>query len=136
MQWLYLHLSYYRGEIVFEPQYDDLSISNPDVVLVAKDGYQKQITYSGEVLSDYVYDCVEEFEPENPKYQKYEINWRLGVLDKRTGKPIIPAIYDDVKFLSDNRFLCKLPAKEPSSNPLLYDGGYIIIDSNNRKIPE
>lgn len=126
----------YDGSYEIEPQYDAVLITNPNVALVAKDGYQKQITYSGRVLLDFVYDDVTEFEPEHPKYQKYEVNWRFGVLDKKTGQPIVPAIYDDVKFLSSDKFLCKLPAIEPTSNTALQQGGYIIIDSNNRKISE
>ena len=126
----------YDGSYEIEPQYDNVLITNPNVALVSKDGYQKQITYSGSTLLNFVYDDVAEFEPEHPKYQKYEVNWRFGVLDKKTGQPIIPAIYDDVKYLSSDKFLCKLPAIEPSSNPALQQSGYIIIDSKNRKISE
>lgn len=125
----------YVGQLIFEPQYDAVRITNPSVAVVAKDGYQKKITYSGTVLLSFVFDDVQEFSTENPLYLQYEVNGCRGVLDKRTGKPVIPAIYENVECLSQNRFLVGLKDTEIPLN-CTRDISYIILDSQNRKISE
>lgn len=125
----------YTGQSIFDPQYDAVRITNPSVAVVAKDGYQKKITYSGTVLLSFVFDDVQEFSPDNPLYLQYEVNGCRGVLDKRTGKPIIPAIYENVECLSGNRFLAGLKDTEfPMTG--VHNFSYIILDSHNRKISE
>lgn len=125
----------YNGNVVIEPIYDAVRITNPNVAVVAKDGYQKQITYSGTELLSFVFDDVEEFYPENPQYLRYEVNDCRGVLDKRSGKPIIPAIYQSVECLSNGRFVVELNDSE-SPQAGTRSGTFIIVDSQNRKISE
>lgn len=125
----------YNGYVVIEPIYDAVRITNPNVAVVAKDGYQKQITYSGTELMSFIYDDIQEFSPENPTYLQYEVNGCRGVLDKRTGKPIIPAIYESVECLSNGRFVVELKDTE-YIQPGSRIGSYIIVDSQNRKISE
>lgn len=125
----------YNGKTIIEPIYDAVRITNPNVAVVAKDGYQKQITYSGKELLSFVYDDVQEFSPENPSYLQYEVNGCRGVLDKKTGKPVVPAIYENVECLSNGRFVVGLKDSEyTQSGP--HAMSYIILDSNNRKISE
>ena len=53
----------YKGNVIIEPIYDAVRLPNKGVANVAKDGSQKQITYSGTVLRDFVFDNVLELEP-------------------------------------------------------------------------
>ncbi len=125
----------YRGIFVINPQYDAIRITDPNVAVVAKDGYQKKITYSGAELLSFVFDDVQEFAPENPLYLQYEVNGCRGVLDKRTGKPIIPAIYENVECLSNGRFVVGLKDTD-YSQPGPRQFSYVILDSHNRRISE
>lgn len=125
----------YTGDIVIEPLYDAVRITNPNVAVVAKDGYQNRITYSGTELLSFVYDDVQEFSPEHPLFLQYEVNGCRGVLEKRTCKPIIPAIYESVECLSNGKFVVGLKDTEYNqSGPRSFS--YIIVDSHNHKISE
>lgn len=125
----------YNGNFIIEPRYDAVRITNPNVAVVAKDGYQKKMTYSGTELLSFVFDDVQEFKQENPLYLQYEVNGCRGVLDKRTGKPIIPALYENVECLSNDRFVVGLKDSD-FSQPGPQQFSYIILDSHNRKISE
>lgn len=130
---LYGIVDYYGHEII-EPQYDEIRIINPNVAVVAKNGYQKQITYSGTVLLPFVFDDVQEFSPENPRYLMYEVNGCRGVLDKKTYQPTIPAIYENVECISGDKFLVGLKESEEVPENGTRKFSYIIVDSHNRKI--
>lgn len=123
----------YQGNTVIEPEYDAVRISNAGIAVVAKDGLQYQRTYAGTKLTHFTFDDVMEFNEPHPFYELYEVNDRWGVLDKRTMKAIIPAIYDGVELLSDDRFKAKLHQTENiTSEPQTRTDSYIILDKNNR----
>lgn len=122
----------YQGNVVIEPEYDAVRISNVGVAVVAKDGLQHQRTYTGTILTRFIFDDVREFDDPHPLYELYEVNGRWGVLDKRTMKPIIPAIYEDVELLSGHKFKAKLPQTESiTSEPHSRTANYIILNENN-----
>ena len=123
----------YYGNFVIRPLYDAVRITDSNVAVVAKDGYQKKITYSGTELLSFVFDDVREFSPESPLFLQYEVNGCWGVLGKRTGLPIIPAIYETVECLYNDCFIVGLKDTELS---IAGNISYILLDSHNRKISE
>ena len=48
----------YNGNVIIEPIYDAVRLPNKGVANVVKNGSQKQITYSGTVLRDFVFDNI------------------------------------------------------------------------------
>lgn len=125
----------YNGNTVIPIAYDAVRITNPNEAVVARDGVQKKITYSGEELLAFVYDDVQEFSPENPQYLKYEVNGHYGVIDRKTYRPLIPALYSSVDCLSGNKFVVGLNDTENHQDSSRFTS-YIIVDSHNRKVSE
>lgn len=116
-----------------EPIYDAVRLPNKGVANVAKDGCQKQITYNGTVLRDFVFDDVKDFiDPASDEFTLYQINNKYGVMKSSNCEIIIPALYDDVKCLSGNRFKAKIPATEDIySTPGSLSSSWIILDDHN-----
>lgn len=123
----------YKGNVIIEPIYDAVRLPNKGVANVVKDGSQKQITYSGTVLRDFVFDNVRDFvDPSSDEFTLYEINDKYGVMRSRTCEVVIPALYDDIKYLSGNRFMAMLPATDDiSSTPESGSSSWIVLDDHN-----
>lgn len=123
----------YNGNIIIEPIYDAIRLPNKGVVNVVKEGCQKQITFSGTVLRDFVFDDVKDFvDPASDEFTLFEINDKYGVMRSRTCEVIIPALYADIKCLSGNRFIAMLPTTDDiSSTPEFHPSSWIIIDDHN-----
>lgn len=123
----------YNGKVIIEPIYDAVRLPNKGVANVVKDGSQKQITYSGTVLRDFVFDNVRDFvDPSSDEFTLYEINDKYGVMRSRTCEVVIPALYDDIRYLSGNRFMAMLPATDDiSSAPESRSSSWIVLDDHN-----
>lgn len=123
----------YEGNVLIEPIYDAIRLPNQRVANVVKDGIQKQITYSGTVLRDFVFDDVRDFEnPSSNLFTLFEVNGKMGVMKSKNCEVIIPAIYDDIQLLSGNRFKAMLPADESmSSTPESHSSSWIMLDVHN-----
>ncbi len=123
----------YVGRVLIEPMYDAVRIVDKDVAIVAKDGYQKEISYDGTIIYDYIYDNVFDFpDSVTDQYELYMVNNKVGVLRKRDCAVIIPAIYDSVEYLSGDRFKVKLPEQISATSSQQRDNSaYVILDKYN-----
>ena len=103
------------GTLVFAPQYDDVKILS-DGFIFTNEGRMWQVDLSGNItkpfMFDYIYPllCPYSYSASEDviymlsDYARYEVGCRCGILCRSTGKPITPAIYSDVKMLSDSVF--------------------------------
>ena len=103
------------GRWVLEPVYD-LIQSFPDCILLVKDGKKWQVDLDGNIVQPFLYDYSEILQypvgvDESGKaryelsdYLKYRVVERYGVMNRITGKVLIPAIYADVNMLSKELF--------------------------------
>ena len=128
----------YNGKVLIEPIYDAIRLPNPGVANVAKDGFQKQITYTGFVLQNFIFDDIKDFEnPADDKFTMFEINGKYGVMKSNDCKIIIPALYDEIESLSGNRFKALLPSDENvQPNQGTRTSAWIILDENNNILTE
>lgn len=81
-----------------------------------KDGKKWQVDFEGNVVYPFMFDMAfplgchygcDECEDSHcvpTNYMKYEVMGRYGIMDRNTGKPITPAIYADVKMISEKLF--------------------------------
>lgn len=124
----------YNGRVIIEPIYDAVRLPNKGVANVAKDGCQKQVTFNGTVLRDFVFDDVKDFiDPASDEFTLYEINNKYGVMRSSNCEIVIPALYDDIKCLSGNRFKAMLPeaSEDIYSTPGYRSSSWIILDDHN-----
>jgi hypothetical protein len=126
----------YDGNFVIEPQYDAIRIPKSGVAIVAKDGIQKQVSYDGTVLIDFIYDDIAEFDNDTPNnYELYKVNGKWGVMQKKDCAVIIPALYESIEYLSGDRFKVMLSDEASiSSNSAQYTPTYIVLDKNNHVV--
>jgi hypothetical protein len=126
----------YKGIVVIEPYYDAIRIPKPGVAIVAKDGIQKQISFDGTVLLDFIYDDIAEFDNESSNgYELYKVNGKWGVLHKKDCAVIIPALYESIEYLSGDHFKVLLSDEaSASSNSAQYAPAYIVLDKNNHVV--
>jgi hypothetical protein len=103
------------GRCVLEPVYDIIQ-SFPDCIFLVKDGKKWQVDLDGNIVQPFLYDCAEilqypvgidesgKVRYELSDYLKYRVLERYGVMNRITGKVLIPAIYADVDMLSKELF--------------------------------
>lgn len=113
-------------EFIFPIEYDYIEFSNEKGVLLTKDGYQWRSDYDGKVLDPFVYSSTDyvyyvtgnrctdeyfsdEYRPEESSYtlsdyMKYWIYGNCGIIRKKDGKVIIPAVYEQINMLSPTLF--------------------------------
>jgi hypothetical protein len=103
------------GRWVLEPVYDIIQ-SFPDCIFLVKDGKKWQVDLEGNIVQPFLYDGSEslmypvgvdesgEVRYELSDYVKYRVIERYGVMNRITGKILIPAIYEDVNMLSKELF--------------------------------
>lgn len=127
----------YKGNIVIDLRYDAIYLPNIGVANIVKAGCQKQITYSGTVLQDFVFDDICDFDgPVNEMFTLYKVNGKWGVMRSSDCKIVIPALYATIKSLSGNRFMAMLPEEECiSSDPMSNSASWIILDEQNNVLP-
>lgn len=78
-------------------------------------------------------DNVRDFvDSASDEFTLYEINDKYGVMRSRTCEVVIPALYDDIRYLSGNRFMAMLPATDDiSSTPESRSSSWIVLDDHN-----
>lgn len=104
------------GNVVYPTEYFYIDIWEDGFVLT-KDGRKWQEDYEGNIVNPFVIDGVNcymkypvSYSNENgveyalSDYAEYFVNRNSGIMNRITGKPITPALYDDVYMISDKLF--------------------------------
>ena len=104
------------GNVVYPAEYFCIDIWADGFVLT-KDGRKWQEDYEGNIVNPFVIDGVNgymkypvSYSNENgveyalSDYAEYFVNRNSGIMNRITGKPITPALYDDVYMISDKLF--------------------------------
>ena len=104
------------GNVVYPAEYFCIDIWEDGFVLT-KDGRKWQEDYEGNIVNPFVIDGVNgymkypvSYSNENgveyalSDYAEYFVNRNSGIMNRITGKPITPALYDDVYMISDKLF--------------------------------
>lgn len=101
--------------VVYPTEYNRIHVL-PDCVFLAKEGKKWQVDLDGNIVQSFLYDGSEslmypvgvdesgEVRYELSDYVKYRVIERYGVMNRITGKIVIPAIYEDVNMLSKELF--------------------------------
>lgn len=111
-----------NGNEVFEIKYDGIFYdAGLEGVFILKDGIKQLMTVSGEVIEPFIVDrtyplrYIIEYYPESeseyithPYLVDYEIDNYHGVFNTRSGKIVIPAIYDTVEMVSEETIKASL----------------------------
>ena len=118
--------------IIFEPVYDNVSSRPADrTAFLTKDGVKQLVTYDGEVLQPFVIDESWTLDYSintesgyvtitHPYLQEVMVDYRCrGVIDSRTGKVVIPAIYTDIVMISKDLLMAELDGNEEHN--ILFD---------------
>lgn len=102
---------------IFEPVYDDVSMYAPEgTAYLRKGGVKQLVAFDGEVLEPFVVDSTEPMMYPYGKDEEGKTMYRqhpslvsfsvgpdnCGVMDSRTGKVLIPAVYDYVSMISEH----------------------------------
>lgn len=123
-------------EWIYPVEYDDISwIESPtgNGYKLYKDFCSKHVSIDGHVIDSFLIDGTYElkymvkYNPDEPdeysisdKVISFYVYGLYGVMDKHTGKVIIPAMYGDVEMVSDNLLRCSLE-KSVNDSYVLYD---------------
>ena len=123
-------------EWVLPMEYDDISWVNApsgEGLVLCKDFCSKHIALDGTVLDEFLIDDTEELmymtKFNCDEADEYEISDRViafgvnclwGVMDKRTGRVLVPAKYVGIEMLSENILKCRLD-NEQYKNFVLYN---------------
>lgn len=101
--------------LVYPTEYLTIDIISDGFVL-AKGGFMWQVNFEGETVIPFMYDCRydlcypigytenEDIEYALSDYVQYQVAGRLGIMNRRTGQVLTPAIYSDIRMLSDVLF--------------------------------
>ena len=111
------------SNVVYEPIYQSILLEeDQDRITLITDTAGCIVDYSGKVVVPFLYDDIiplgypttmsrqEEIddyyhiEYTVSNYAKYSIDYNYGILNSKTGKIITPAIYNDIKMISDRLF--------------------------------
>ena len=114
------------GRVVLPCEYSNIVVTENDIVLT-KDGCKWMTTTDlKEVLHPYMIDNQYSFtvaasvytNDGETAYKEYEpigyysIDWQYGLLNRQTGKPITPAIYHLIEYVSPNLYCCYLTSDD------------------------
>ena len=123
------------GNVVYPTEYFYIDVLSDGFVLT-KDGKKWQVDIEGNVVNPFLFDGSRYIEypisySDNngveyalSDYMEYYVNSNSGIMNRITGKPITPALYDDVYMMSDKLF--KVQDAET------YD--WYIIDINGNRV--
>jgi hypothetical protein len=101
--------------VVYPTEYNRIHVL-PDCIFLVKDGKKWQVDLEGNIVQPFLYDGSESLmypvgvdesgkvRYELSDYVKYRVIERYGVMNRITGKILIPAIYEDVNMLSKELF--------------------------------
>lgn len=127
-------------QMLLECVYDNIAFNDEGITLT-KDGRKWMVSYDLKtVVYPFLFDeqntftvyLDEEDEYGNYKHYEYEpigyyvIKYRYGLLDRRTGRAITPAIYESIRFVTPNLFDCALSGG--------YDNEHVFINANGQKV--
>ncbi len=104
------------GNVVYPTEYFYIDIWEDSFVLT-KDGRKWQEDYEGNIINPFVIDGVNcymkypvSYSNENgveyalSDYAEYFVNRNSGIMNRITGRPITPALFEDVNMISDKLF--------------------------------
>jgi hypothetical protein len=103
------------GNVVYPTEYFYIDVLS-DGFILTKDGKMWQVDLDGNVVNPFMFDgsgymeypvsyCSNNgIEYALSDYMEYYINNNSGIMNRITGKPITPALYDDVYMISDKLF--------------------------------
>ena len=103
------------GNVVYPTEYFYIDVLSDGFVLT-KDGKKWQVDLEGNVVNPFLFDGSRYIEypisySDNngveyalSDYMEYYVNSNSGIMNRITGKPITPALYDDVYMMSDKLF--------------------------------
>ena len=127
--------------IIFEPIYDNVR-SNPSErnAYLTANGIKQLISFDGEVIHPFVIDETwplyyrancEDSEGNmdflHPYLVEVMVDYNcIGVMDTRTGKMVIPAIYSDINMISKNLLMVEVDGDE--ENNVVYNTSGVIIE--------
>ena len=124
------------GNVVYPTEYFYIDIWEDGFVLT-KDGRKWQEDYEGNIVNPFVIDGVNcymkypvSYSNENgveyalSDYAEYFVNRNSGIMNRITGRPITPALFEDVNMISDKLFEVQ--------DAETYD--WYIIDVNGNKV--
>lgn len=124
------------GNVVYPAEYFCIDIWEDGFVLT-KDGRKWQEDYEGNIVNQFVIDGVNgymkypvSYSNENgveyalSDYAEYFVNRNSGIMNRITGRPITPALFEDVNMISDKLFEVQ--------DAETYD--WYIIDVNGNKV--
>ena len=109
-------------QIILACEYNDITFSDEGITLT-RDGRKWMVSHDLKtIVYPYLFDgqntftvyLNEEDEYGNNKHYEYQpigyysIQYCLGLLDRRTGKPITPAIYKSIQYVTPDLFDCEL----------------------------
>lgn len=128
------------GQEVFPIEYDDIYYDEGyDRVFTNKNGLKQLVSVTGEVIEPFIIDRVAplnyivEYNPDStnfvathPYLVEYEIDSERGVLDSRSSKIIIPAIYNEIEMISKSTIRASLDNEHIES---------VIFDTQGNKLP-
>lgn len=120
--------------VVFEPEYDNVNVSLENGgAYLTRDGEKKLVSFSGEVIYPFVVDEIWPLKyvvkSNGVDADEYEMHPYLvevlvdyccrGVMDTRTGRMVIPAIYTGVNMISKDLIIAELDGEEEAN--LIFD---------------
>lgn len=122
-----------EGKEVFPIKYDGIYYNTAqDAVFALKDGIKQLLTLSGEVIEPFIVDYtyplryIVKYDPESeseyethPYLIDYCVDDFHGVIDSRTGKIVIPAIYGMVEMSSRNMITATLGIENVESKTFI-----------------
>lgn len=125
-------------EWVFPVEYEDIFCEKNAFVL-CKDYQRQRVSFDGKVVDSFVIDgtkplkyqvkfcCDNDEEYEiSDKVIAYRVCGLWGVMDKHTGKVVVPAKYEEVDMISANVLKCGFVQED--------DRGYVLYDLKGNKI--
>lgn len=116
--------------VVFEPEYDNVAVSLVnDGAYLTRDGVKQLVSFAGEVIHPFVVDEIwplkyivrsNDVEADEYEMHPYLVEVMVdyccrGVMDTRTGRMVIPAIYTDISMISKDLLMAELDGEEETN---------------------
>lgn len=114
---------------LYQPEYYDIDLSDDEqsVFVTGKDHIKRQLAFDGRVIRPFIVDEVFDLRytkdgivttdedgrriPDviiSDRFARIRVSSYYGVINKKTGKIVIPPIYKDVRMISEGLFLCEV----------------------------
>lgn len=127
-------------QMALECIYDNIAMNDEGIILV-REGRKWMVAHDLKtVVYPFLFDSQDTFtvfldeedEYGNRKHYEYQpigyyrMNGRVGLLNRQTGRPITPAIYYGIEYVSPNLFDCELPEEYSYSHIFINAKGEMI----------